>query len=115
MIGKSLGRVYWDEDAAAYYVADAVDPNKRTELCGLLHVTYLAPQNLVIPVLYHERASDSSIVYAVCRTCANRSGQKSCAHRTDRPKRMTAVVCSPELALARKLNYRLVVAQSLDS
>lgn len=94
----------------AYYVADAANPTVSKALCGLAHVTYLAPQDLVMPVLYHERKSDSSIVYAACRTCANGLTQKHCAHRVDRQKRMTAVVCTPELALARKLKYRSVVS-----
>lgn len=114
LIGKDLDRVSYDEEEEAYYVADAADAGTRVKLMGLVHCTYMAPQHLEMPLLYHIRKSDDAVVFASCKSCADGMRQKYCAHRVETSIRMTAVICSAELSYARKLDYRLVAGACKD-
>lgn len=105
IVGSLLRNVKYKKykDELQYTYTD--EDGEEWPVFGLIHCSYVPPADMEIPLLCHERQSDGAMVYANCRTCANKFRQGQCQHRTWNSKRMTGVYSSSEVNLARSEGY----------
>ena len=82
------------------------------EYFGLIRCKVLPPRDLYIPVLPAHVGPSKKLIFALCRSCAERMQSEMCCH-SDEERTMTGVWFSEELKLALRKGYVITKLESI--